>query len=292
MVFNFFKKNKKKGRILLTSNCQTSALCEFLGFYLPDFEFIIDPVTGFENPNKFDGIKKYINKIDFWITSYYDYDKSIANSLSKIEVLKIPIINFSGFHPDLAYARDSLNNRLTPNNYNSALTLFAYKNKISKKDLIKKFNSNFFDKLEYFNHYDPSLQILKQRFDNSDLNFSDFFICIRRKNIFMYTNNHPKPVVFDILGNLILSKLGKIKDIEPNFQINDYLNNDIFPLYPEIAETMFTKGSYFWKIKGKWIRSLNDFIDYSFKEYDNFFSSRSNIIFHNQSQFNNIEEHF
>lgn len=294
MVFNFFNKNKnkKKYTILLSSNCQTAALGEFLSFYLPDHEVICDPVSGPNNPNRFNGIKKYNNKIDLWITSFYDYDSSISSKLSKIKVLKIPIINFSGFHPDLAYATDCSNEKFTPNNYNSALTLFAYKKKISKKDLIKKFNSTFFNKLGYFDYFDPSIIKLKQRFDNSDLNFNDFFISVRRKNIFMYTNNHPKPVVFHILGDLILSKIGKTRDIEPNFQINDYLNNDIFPLYPDIADSMFTNGSYFWKINGKWIRSLNDFIDYSFKEYDSFFTSRSNILFFNESQFINIEEHF
>lgn len=258
-------------RVVVSSNCQTAGLAAALQIIFTDDLVTPIPLPTFARES--DELK-FIEKLkdaDIWISigQFELLEKYKLNN--KVELIKIPRIRFSGFHPDLVYARRFSTNELINPHYNSAIAVWAYKNGIDIHDAKKLFNAGNFAALGYFNSWEQGVANLKQIFKDTDLDFSEFILGVKREGLFMYSLNHPKVQVLSRLAKLISLHMGMGKEVmEKSIDINDGLNDVIWPLYPEIGDMLSLHSAYEWKMGyGKWIIGVEAYLEYAYANYAN-----------------------
>lgn len=260
-------------QIIVSSNCQTGGVAAALQVIFPDDEITPLPLPVLANAEAGTQFIEKIKDADVWV-SIGGYDLLEKHGLqNSIHLVRIPIIRFSGFHPDLVYARKASTNELIIPHYNSAIAVWAYKNNVDVKDAAKLFNEQSYAGLGYLDHWERSVAELKQRFKDTDLDFSDFMLSMRREGLFMYSLNHPKVAALARLAKLAAMKMGASATVLDRYiDINDGLNEIIWPIYPEIGESLSLPSDYIWKMEdggGHWISGVDAFLKYTYETYAN-----------------------
>jgi len=263
---------KQKGncrKIIVSSNCQTGGIAASLQVIFPDNVVAPEPLPTFPNAEAELGFIEKLRDADVWV-SIGGYDLlekyGIAN---QVRLVRIPIIRFSGFHPDLVYAKRISTGKFVVPHYNSAIAIWAYKRKLDACDAEKLFNRRTFAELGYLDSWGPGINQLKQRFKDSDLEFSEFILPMRREGLFMYSLNHPKAIALVRLAKLVARKMGAEAEVlDRSIDINDGLNEVIWPVYPEIGDSLSLHSTYKWKMgEGKWIVGVREFLESSYENY-------------------------
>lgn len=264
------QETKQPGRqVIVTSDCQTGGIAAALQVIFPNDE--ITPLV-LPTSSSLDAESRFAEKLknaDVWVSSGgYERLQNVQRS-KQPQLVRVPIISFSGFHPDIVYARKTSTNELTMPHYNSAIAVWAYKNGLEVSAAEKLFNKRTYIELGYLDHWGPSFNQLKQGFKNSDLEFSEFFLPMRREGLFMYSLNHPKVVALVRLAKLVARKMGAGKEVlERYIDINEGLNEVIWPIYPEIGENLSLHSSYEWKMgAGQWIHGVREFLENAYESY-------------------------
>ncbi len=256
-------------RILVSSNCQTGGLSAALQVLLPEDRVIPLPLPNFSNENDELKFIEKLNGTDVWITigQYHLLEKHKVND--RIQIVKIPRIRIAAFHPDLIYLRRTSTNELVDPHYNSAIAAWAYKNNFDVSDTLKLFNGRIYAELGYLNSWATGTAALKQIFDETDIDFTEFILGARREGLFMYSLNHPKVQVLVRLAKLIALRIGADKSVmDKAVDINDGLNDVIWPLYPEIGDGFAIPSTYEWKFgQVKWIKGLKTYLEFAFNNY-------------------------
>ena len=85
----------------------------------------------------------------------------------------------------------------------------------------------------------------------------------------MYSINHPKATLLIWLAKLIAIRLGHSDSVwRKEIPINDALALEaIWPVYPEVAYELSVPGSYTWKIGGKVIEGLREYVEFAYTSY-------------------------
>jgi len=260
-----------KRRILVSSNCQTGGVAAALQVIFSEDQIIPFPLPATLDIKSEIKLIEFLKQVDVWVSiGNYDVIKKI-NLVKRIQLVRIPRIRFSAFHPDQVYARRISTNELLVPHYNSAIAIWAYKNNIEMKDAKALFNLKTFEELGYLDQWGRSVNQLRQLFNETDLNFLQFFLGIQREGLFMYSINHPKVIALIKLAKLAALKMGAAEDVlEKCIDINDGLNQIIWPLYPGIGESLSLPSSYEWKVgNDQWIMGLESFLGNAFQTYAN-----------------------
>jgi hypothetical protein len=187
--------------------------------------------------------------------------------------VKVPVVQFHAFHPDICYAYHKHTMAFTRQHYNSAIALWAYCNKLDVAKTTALYREEVFYALGYFGAWEQAVKALQENFNNSDLrsHFRDFYLEVKRHGVFMHTINHPTLVVLIALAKAIANHVGvPIKRQIPRGQLNDNLNGSIWPIYPEIAHHLaLDGGSYTWKFTNanQTFDGIKTFVDHSFNDY-------------------------
>ncbi|MBI5006886.1 MAG: hypothetical protein HZB95_07135 [Nitrosomonadales bacterium] len=258
-------------KVLVSSNCQTGGVAAALQVIFPDDEVTPVPLPALDNAEAVESFVQKLGNADVWV-SIGGHDLLQKHGLAeRVKLIRIPIVRFSGFHPDLVYARKTSTKELIDPHYNSAIAIWAYKNGLSIDDAERLFNNKVFAGLGYLNHWQPSIEQLKQRFKDSDLEFTDFILPMRREGVFMYSLNHPKVIALARLAKLVAVKMGADKEVlTRNIDINDGLNEIIWPIYPAIGDSLALHSGYEWKMgEGKWISGLRAYLMSAYENYAN-----------------------
>lgn len=263
------KKERTVRRVMVTNDCQTGGVAAALQVIFPNDEVI--PLT-LPSSSNFEARSKFIEKLKsatIWVSSGgYDLLKNLSMH-DQPQLIRIPMISFSGFHPDIVYARKKSTNELTLPHYNSAIAVWAYKNRLEISAAEKLFNKKTFAELGYLDHWAPSIDELRLEFKNSDLEFGEFFLPMRREGLFMYSLNHPKVMALVRLAKLTAQKMGAGKEVLDKYiDINEGLNEVIWPIYPEIGENLSLHSGYEWKMgEGQWIVGVHSFLKNAYESY-------------------------
>lgn len=192
---------------------------------------------------------------------------------SKLAGLKVPVVSFHAFHPDLCYAYHRQSLQFTRDNYNSVIALWAYTNNLAPERTAMLYRAEVYAALGYFDAWPAAVRQMQAAFDDSDFkpDFREFYLAVKREGCFMHTVNHPRLPVLMGLSKLIIRRLGLEvrREISPG-QINDNLNGQIWPIYPEIAEHLALEGgSYVWKYiqEGRSLSGVRQYLDAKFEDY-------------------------
>ncbi len=266
-------------KIVVSSNCQTAGLAAAIRAMTDVSEVVAIPLIG-EIPESVK-IRLKAELADAW-AFIHAANNSVAATLAAetagavnpgLRCLRVPLINFTGFHPDICYAWNRDSRKLTDPHYNSVIAVWCYARGMSVAQTVALFGASTFQALGYLDAWQRSVDALRKAFVDSDLagDFADFFLHIKRCGVFMHSMNHPRVDVINHLASMVVRRLGLTirRDIVMG-EINDGLNNIVWPVYPAIADALgVAGGSYTWKFLAghRFIDGLTDYVEQAFSAY-------------------------
>ena len=161
-----------------------------------------------------------------------------------------PHIYFPAFHPDIVYVRSRtngafINSPVGP--YNSSLALFGFLSGRSAAATLNLFNRETMEAFG-FDQFADSREALFCACEQIEFPISDAFMKWIRRGCFMHTINHPKLYVIEDLARIVLQKLNIPVRNEPSGDyLIDNLQGIVWPVYPDIGETLGIQGGYTFK---------------------------------------------
>lgn len=199
----------------------------------------------------------------------------------KIKVIRFPALFFSGFHPDMVYIDKLSHTSSISLNYTSAISVWSYINNISIKDAVKLYKYDVFDKLGYLSRYNKSMLFLKKQLELIGFDYKKFISIIKPNEVFMYTINHPNIKMLIQLAKMIAIKMGMKESIyEEQLNIPDDLYTEVWPVYPEIGNSLSVPYYYYtWKTGDTIITGLTDFLTGSYDNYQKSGITSENVRF-------------
>jgi hypothetical protein len=255
-------------KIVVSSNCQTGGLAAALKAIFPNFE-----VRPFALPNandnaKADELMNELRSARIWVTSG---SYSMAEDLT-LKLIKVPQVAFYAFHPDLCYAKNTKDATIISPGYNSKIAVWAFNKNLDIKLTAKLFNPRVYKALGYYDAWYQNEMHLKGLLffsGYSEDEFHRFFLYLKRHGSFMYSINHPRPNLLVELGKLVASKILNDKSyINREIIIPDGLTDTIWPLYPEIGESLGLVGEYVWRFANRDIIGVLNYVKYAFDNYN------------------------
>lgn len=261
-------------QLIVSSNCQTGGIAAALKEIAPSEEVAAVPLPGHMSESETALVEK-LKTADVWISAgQWDLlDRhAIRDHNPRLRLLKIPVIGFAAFHPDLYYARRRSDDAYTPYHYNSAIGVWCYQHKLPVEKAAQLFNEASYRALGYLDGWAASVKHLKALFAITDLkdDFDRFLLRVKRSGNFMHSVNHPRAEVLAHLGRIIALRLGagaRVLDME--FEVDDGLGQNVWPMYPEIAASLsLPSHGYRWRIHD--IIRLNTVADYLTYAYNGY----------------------
>lgn len=197
--------------------------------------------------------------------------------ISNLKCEFLPGFVFSGFQPDICYIHwDEARRGIVTSaigDYHSSICVASYLQSRSAQDTKKLYNKLVFSRLGYLDSYVLSKNHMIEQFNSHGYDIGDLFDNWEvRCEPFMYSINHPRLYVISDLVSKLFNKIGVLTShVDSHFYYNDPLmDQPIWPVYTELAESLGLKGSYLYKsaaFRDK-LFNLDQFIHYSFESYD------------------------
>jgi hypothetical protein len=254
-------------RWIVISNCQTLGLTNCLSLLNPDVA--VEPCD----------IWQFRNEIDRWRNEIGNFHRIFLNdeilSLGLIDfsvltnVLRVPAVEFCGYHPDLCYAYSEGTGLETPlGAYNSMIAHAAFRKGLSESDTRSLYNARIFEAGGYFELWNEEKRNLISYFSQYGYDLSESFRNWTMRDSFMHSMNHPRIDCLHDIAAMASIKIGR--RIVPNtLRPHDNLcHGAIFPIYDEIAEALGIEGSYLFKVPSQYKTvTLEQFIAGSFAAY-------------------------
>jgi hypothetical protein len=270
-------------QILITGNCQRYPLASALGVIFPYAQIVTtDLAQTFSDETTSSELELVAGSL-VWITQGTSSDAArILSALSgpKPHVLRIPVIGFAAFHPDICLVSHGTNQSSVYPHFHSTIVAWSYRRGLPVKSAMSLFNEQTFEALGYYQAWEQSVQYLRQSFEDSDLanEFEHFFLSVKRHGMFMHTFNHPNTMVIHKLSQIIAKRLNEFHlegltqeliDVrEDDSAFENVLSTANWPLYPEIgAHLGIDGGEYCWKFEDQSIVGLEPFIRFMYESY-------------------------
>ncbi len=168
-------------------------------------------------------------------------------------IIRLPFVNFAGFHPDTVYLFDPTRaGKLimgATGVYHSGLSLFGYLRGMSVDQTEAMFNHDVFDYLGYLGVWDSAAAEFLRATAVASMDLQGDLARWARRGNFMYTPNHPKPqIMFDIARKAMKAAGLAAHDIEvDDYLVDDLVRGFILPVYPPLADYYGIKGSTLFK---------------------------------------------
>jgi hypothetical protein len=263
--------------IVVSSNCQTNGLAAVMRRIFSKAVVTAVPVLGaMDQAPQSPALLKALAASQVWITfTPKDITDKVLAALNghQLQVIQVPAIGFSAFHPDLCYVRNERTNTLTTQHYNSAIAAWAYMRGVDRVAAQRLFNLRSYRELGYFDQWQSSRDFLERSFKYCKLQdcFDEFFLHVQRRGLFMHSTNHPRIEVLERLGKLLALKLAPEHDTKAReLDVEDELANVKWPLYPEVADHLaLPGGDYLWRFSAsETYEGVEDYLDYAYRSYE------------------------
>ncbi len=277
------------GRLIVVScGCQSAGIASALEIVFPDD--VIHPVP--EKPSAeqtrelVDTIQRSTGRL-IWIASDYERsadDPRLAALGDAVELIRVPLIFFRGFHPDTTYATNAAGQPIrvatSPSldlqqgwwAENSALVLWAWRNRLTVDAATALFNADVFRALGYFDAWDASVRRLRAQFEACGLDFARFFQACKQRGPFMLSINHPRVRALTELAKQIALKLDAPRTVL-ELPLDDLVPDDLafgplWPIYTEIGEALGYKTAYIWRLSPHvYVRGVAPYVAHAYASY-------------------------
>ncbi len=274
----------KKLRIAIIGGCQVSGLGAAVRQLLPEAE-VKSWHVGVHPKDSDDDLLVKLRGFDAVISQISDWDTHVALRITRLRDMRLPVIYlpvlvFSGFHPDCTYLRgpSGLIAGLG-SDYHSTIVAAAFVLGVSEKRVPELFNSYIFAELGYFEVFEVAKEALISNFEKEGFNLRPYFDCwLKVVGKFMYTINHPHIFALATLSTLVLKMAGYIDaSVLTPTGIDDYLStHTIWPLYPSLAkrlnilgETTFMRQEYGLAVDQSRLMTLQEYTSGIYRLYEN-----------------------
>lgn len=266
-------------KALVVTNCATAAFTTGLRVLFPQWEVKganLDVALRWlgEEPNE--AFRTFLSGADLLLLGT-ENESAFKEYAPGKEVLSIPYFYFRGFHPDsfhLGVGDGIVPSVLGTGNLHARIAVSAYVLGLGESRTVAAFQANTYDRLGYFSLFEPEKRQLLDRFASSGIGLASAFERWRAKGAFLYTYNHPMPLVFNDI--LLEAVLGRLLDSSRRAwaedalaAIPDYLEPSIrWPVYPEIAARYGLEVEFHWRTgvsAGPITMALADFVARTFE---------------------------
>lgn len=240
-------------RISLLGNCQVCGIAGALRFLLPAAEvhaFWYAAASDAETER----VRQTLARSDYVLI--HDLP-SICGPLSATalrqtvrNLFSIPVIYFSGFHPDCIYfSHDGKSVHSPVGMPHSALIAAAYFLDLPIDRAGQLFNSFVFRRLGYFDEFGKSRAFLTKSFNDFDIKLAEFWDSWMSEGAFMHTPSHPAMNVLVSMTKYFAHRTGiTLSDsAAPSISFDYLVHGPIWPVYPELAAALQIPGSYLFK---------------------------------------------
>lgn len=277
-------------RWVVLSNCQTRGLVNCLS--LQNLGVQVDPVEIWSLVHEVERFKIELQQYDRIFVTDEVLRMGLLDFSQFAGVMRVPYVEFGGYHPDICYVWTSTGHVKTPmSDYHSIICLAAFKKGLSEADTRALYNRRTYESGGYFQSWDLEKQRLFAKFDSYGFDFSAEFRRWTMRDSFMYSINHPTiHCLYDVAAQ-ITRRCGREPVRTPLRPHDNIANGNAYPIYDEIAESIGIEGSYLFKPGEQYsFITLEQFIAGSFESYRNqdpetlvpqgVFVDRFNAIFH------------
>lgn len=159
----------------------------------------------------------------------------------------VPAFHFNAYHPDSVYVQaDGQAFKGVVDAYQSMIALAAYKEGLDAERAATFYNADIYRAGGFFDQWEPDRDRLVRVYREFGIDIGPIFVRRARGRPIMHTINHPViEVLFDVAREVLLQLDQPIfTDVAPP---PDNLAPVVWPIYPEIGETMGVGGSYLFK---------------------------------------------
>jgi hypothetical protein len=230
--------------LIVIANCHVQPICDGLSLS-PDIKNI------FPIPYHLKGTTHYTDAIEkIKISTEKKFNILQFNNLldsvdlgqdfpAKIDqLISFTNIFFTGLHPDMTYIGSLGKRILSPlGDYHSKICLLSYLKGYSVEKSASLFNTNTYEKLNFFNIWEESAKELISRDTQLDIKFALEFLSTAKQEAALFTFNHPLATVFNKLLKNISKYLGvRYADYPASYFYNYLANNAWWPIYQEIGD--------------------------------------------------------
>lgn len=183
--------------IVVSCGCQSFGIAAALSVIFPQSAVMACPLPSvFEDAHQERVFAQQLSDKDIWISSSHTWLPEKYGSefpATSLQILRLPLLGFSAFHPDICYAVKQSTGELTDHHYNSAICLWAYRNRILPEDARRLYNAKVYRDLGYFDLWNANVVALREAFTHCQLQqyFETFFLHVQRTGNFMHSGNHP-----------------------------------------------------------------------------------------------------
>jgi hypothetical protein len=260
--------------VVVSSNCQTGGLSAALSAMLPSHE--VEPLPWFDEVTPV--LAERLAQAETWVTSApaRAIDDVLVGSPG-LRVLRIPLVIFDAFHPDLAYAPNPGGGFLKSpaDDYNSVIVLWGWKHDLAIEQIVARFSPETCVALGYTRRWNEATRQLRALFEPSDLDFQSFFLRMRRRSPFMLTANHPRVDALIEMARQVAARLGAPEDLlqfpwETVLPDGLLVTGPVWPIYPAVAETLCVAGGLVWRRSDGGLLDLGEFVAESLAGYSMF----------------------
>ncbi len=246
-------------RIALLGNCQANTVGKLLRLLAPQFDVV--RLEFGELPARFatkEILLREFGSFDLIFSQpfgpgfYPEVDGLILRERFRGKFYFYPVVDFNAFHPDCVYIRHTVQNRFLHSpigDYHSAIAFLGYLQRLKLEQTLALFQAEIFERLGYFQYWKVSEEVLFQQAHAIEFPLEGVYRSWVRRCPFMHTVNHPKLFVLADVVRTVLKQSGvTIASVNAEDYFPDELLYDaVWPVYPEVAESMGLQGSYVFK---------------------------------------------
>lgn len=270
-------------RISLLGNCQVCGIAGALRSLVPTAQ-VHAFWYGSASDEDIERVKQTLVQSDYVFTHGLP---SISGPLSAASLRKtvqnvvtIPVIYFTGFHPDVIFIPYKGISVMSPVGMpHSALIAAAYCLDLQVDRVRELFNAFVFRRLGYFDEFTKAREFVRKTFNDGGIELAQIWQSWMSTGVFMHTPAHPRMNVLASIAKLLADRVGIMSEDSAIPVISfDYLaHGPIWPVYPELAAALQIPGSYLFKRTGNQsqmsgdclLLDLEEMIAKSYESYKN-----------------------
>lgn len=261
-------------RVLVSGNCQTAGIAAAMLRFGAVREAHAVPITGESHEALRTKLDRLADGTDIWFLSPNNrVGLEVAAAHGK-RVVRMPLVQFGAFHPDICYAWHRGTRVLSSPNYNSAIVVWGWQTGRDVAGTAELFRTDVFAALGYFGAWATGVRDLQKAFADAGLahRLAEWFLACKREGCFMHSINHPHVNAVVRLAQVLVEEAGLtvLRSVHAG-ELNDGLNGTVWPVYPEIAEHLgVADGSYTWKYlaQNRFVDGVEAFVAQAFSAYE------------------------
>ncbi|MBR0673198.1 WcbI family polysaccharide biosynthesis putative acetyltransferase [Neoroseomonas soli] len=241
-------------RVAVLGHCQAHGYAHALAQLLPEAEVEAFEATVIRNARQAPAAAAMIRGFDVIFSQDLGAEFGRLASAALAEggppLHRLPVVAFRGYHPDMAYLTLKGQVQASPlGAYHSAIVAAAFSLGVAEEDVPTLFNRLVFRRLGYMATFAAGRTLLLDLLARHGLDMAAEFETWHARGPFMHTMNHPGAFVLADLARAAAIRAGLVPADAPRVPMPyDRLAGDtMWPVYPEIAETLGVPGGMLFK---------------------------------------------